>query len=270
VGVVGQAMLPSSQWTKSQVDRLGYRLRKGNISDNDLRLLDSYRRSFTDAYENVVRQIRGQLGLEPTGRPAKSTTSITDKLRRESIRLSQMQDIAGCRVTVDDIHSQDEVVARLKDLFDESTVVDRRERPSHGYRAVHVVVEQSGKLIEVQVRTLLQHLWAELSEKLSDVVDKDIKYGGGTNEIAAPLATISESAKRLEAHENEFRTLLVRAAEIRSQIERGDFSNEMSEQMSVLDREIENARKVIIDGRQTVIEKINEVIVNVAQEKEPK
>jgi putative GTP pyrophosphokinase len=76
--------------TKTQIDRLGDRLRKGNVTEADLRLLDLYRRSFVEAYEAVVGSIRQRLGLEPTGRPAKSTTSISEKLRRESIRLTQI------------------------------------------------------------------------------------------------------------------------------------------------------------------------------------
>jgi putative GTP pyrophosphokinase len=145
-------MLPRSELSKNQIDRLGNRLRKGDIRDVDLRLLDSYRRSFTEAYEAVVGQIRDQLALEPTGRPAKSTTSISEKLRRESIRLSQIQDIAGCRLIVDSISTQDKVTAQLKKLFDKTIIVDRREHPSHGYRAVHVIVDYRGKLIEIQLR----------------------------------------------------------------------------------------------------------------------
>jgi ppGpp synthetase/RelA/SpoT-type nucleotidyltranferase len=37
-------------------------------------------------------------------------------------------------------------------------VIDRREKPSHGYRAVHVIVECGGRMVEIQVRTELQHL----------------------------------------------------------------------------------------------------------------
>ena len=73
----------SSEMSKSQIDRLGDRLKKGIISEDNLRLLDSYRRSFTEAYELVIGAIRTELALEPTGRPAKSTTSISEKLRRE-------------------------------------------------------------------------------------------------------------------------------------------------------------------------------------------
>jgi len=142
-------------------------------------MLDQYRRSYSEAYEAVVEKVRNDLSLAPTGRPAKSTTSIAEKLRRESIRLTQIQDIAGCRIIVADIASQETVVKSLSELFKDATVIDRRQQPSHGYRAVHVVVRYEEKLIEIQVRTALQQLWAELSEKFSDIFDPMVKYGGG-------------------------------------------------------------------------------------------
>jgi hypothetical protein len=40
--------------SNTQIDRLGDRLRKGDISDEDLRALDEYRLSFSDAYEFVM------------------------------------------------------------------------------------------------------------------------------------------------------------------------------------------------------------------------
>ena len=67
--------------SKTQVDRLGERLRRGDTSEVDLRLLDQYRRSFGDAYEIVISTIRDRLGAKPSGRAAKSTAAITDKLR---------------------------------------------------------------------------------------------------------------------------------------------------------------------------------------------
>ena len=100
----------SNSLSKTQIDKLGDRLRKGDISEADLRMVDDYRRSFSEAYEFVFGAIRSELGLEPTGRPAKSTSSITEKLLRESIRLSQIQDIAGCRLVVPGIEEQDELL----------------------------------------------------------------------------------------------------------------------------------------------------------------
>ncbi len=108
--------------SKTKIDKLGDRLRQDKITDSDLRLLDEYRRSFTEAYEAVVGAIRKEMGLEPTGRPTKSTPSIVYKLQRESIRLSQIQDIAGCRVVVENIEEQNRVVEALGKLFEGANV----------------------------------------------------------------------------------------------------------------------------------------------------
>ena len=95
-------------------------------------------------------------------------------------------------MTVSDIANQDLVVQSLISLFEDTTVIDRRQQPSHGYRAVHVIARCLNKMIEIQVRTSLQHLWAELSEKLSDVIDPAIKYGGGTKSTQEILKKASD------------------------------------------------------------------------------
>ncbi len=129
--------------TTSQIDKLGERLRKGPPSEADIRLLDRYRNSFRVAICEVVRVVAEQ-GLWPTERLTTSRMSIVEKLRRERTRLSKMQDIAGCRIVVPRIVEQDKVVTLLTGLFERTTVIDRREKPSHGYRAVHIIVEIEG------------------------------------------------------------------------------------------------------------------------------
>lgn len=187
--------------SKTQVDRLGERLRRGDATEEDFQLLELYKRSFASPLDGVVGAVRNELGLNPTGRRAKSTTSIAQKLRRESIRLTQMQDIAGCRVVTADLLAQETAVQRLAQEFPTHAVIDRRGRPSHGYRAVHLVVTAGGTQVEIQVRTELQHLWAEVSEKWSDVVDPSIKYGGGDAEIRSLLAQMSGQVAAVEAAE---------------------------------------------------------------------
>ena len=117
--------------------------------------------------------------------------------------MSQVQDIAGCRVVVADVEEQEGVVISLSSIFSGASVVDRRSDPSYGYRAVHVITRISGKLVEVQVRSELQHLWAEFSEKLSDVIDPAIKYGGGPDEVQQALTAISTWMAKLEALETD-------------------------------------------------------------------
>lgn len=155
------------------------------------------------AYDAVVRAVREELHLGCTGRPAKSTSSIVEKLRRESIRLTQMQDIAGCRIVVSDASTQQKAIETLVRRFPTHALIDRRARSSHGYRAVHVVVTSDGKQVEIQLRTVLQHQWAELSEKLSDMLDPTIKYGGGDTEIRAFLSRMAAWVAAVERREQE-------------------------------------------------------------------
>lgn len=190
--------------SKTQVDQLGDRLRKADISEDDLRLLDAYRESFAEAYEEVVGTIRHAANIEPTGRPAKTRFSIIEKLRREkTMQLSRMQDVAGCRIVVSDIQRQDQVVERLKHAFAKVKVTDRRRKPSHGYRAVHLIVTARNKSVEIQVRTELQDLWAQQSEVLADRVNAKIKYGGGNPAIQVILSLYSGYVANIETVEEK-------------------------------------------------------------------
>jgi putative GTP pyrophosphokinase len=237
--------------SRSQLDRLGERLRKGSTDDTDLRLLEEFRGSFREPYEVTIREVRERLGLEPSGRPGKSNLSLIEKLRRESIRLTQVRDIAGCRVIVDNIGEQDGAVSSLVSLFTRTTVVDRRKFPSHGYRAVHVIAEVSGMQIEIQVRTELQHMWAELSEKLSDVLDPTIKYGGGDERLQQVLTALSEGIAKGESVEGDIASLELRLAELRKRIMDGKRSAELP--ADKLER-LEELRTTLEDRERRLVE----------------
>lgn len=62
------ARMSDERLSNTKIDKLGDRLRQRNVADDDLRLLDAYRRSFGKAYETVVGAVREKLSLEPTGR----------------------------------------------------------------------------------------------------------------------------------------------------------------------------------------------------------
>ena len=188
--------------SKTEIDRLGVRLRD-SVSPDDLRLLDTYRLNFAFAYEEVLLAIKTTTGIDASGRPAKSTTAIVDKLSRESIRLSQMQDIAGCRIVVADMEKQNTLASKLSARFINAVISDRREKPSHGYRAIHIVVHHVDRAVEIQIRTQLQHLWAEHSEKLADIFGIAVKYGGGPADIRQRLEVLSKGigfVEHLEAN----------------------------------------------------------------------
>ena len=243
--------MAANEFSKTQIDRLGDRLKKGDITDDDLRLLDTYRRSFSEAYEMVVGCIRDEMAMEPTGRRAKSTSSISDKLRRESIRLTQIQDIAGCRLIVSNIAAQENVLESLKGIFENVTVVDRRKQPSHGYRAVHAIVSYSGKVVKIQIRTVLQQLWTEMSEKFSDVVEPAIKYGGGDENIQELLSEMSILVDRPEAFEVKLEAEYTKSADDKYRqtaivLTQVDFTNLKQETHKLLQSLTADAEKFII------------------------
>lgn len=165
--------------SKAQVDKLGKRLRKDDVpSDEDLRLLSGFREDRRAALDAVTTGLL-EIGGSVQARRLKTINSIVDKLRRESARLSQVQDIAGVRMVGHMTRAeQDRVVDRIGAHFPGAKVFDRRVAPSHGYRAVHVVVPIDSELVEIQVRTDLQHRWAMLVEGLADAWGQQVKYGG--------------------------------------------------------------------------------------------
>lgn len=192
--------------TISQLNRLGERLRKDPDNKEALLLLETFRLSFTPAYDRVFGQLR-EMGLEPAGRPAKSTQSIIAKLIRLRTRLSRMQDIAGCRVEVANIPEQDRAVGQIAKVYLEAQIDDLRVEPSHGYRAVHVIVRVAGFPVEIQVRTPLQNSWAQATESLADSLDPEIKYGGGPAFIRNILERVSTSIATNENNETDLMEL---------------------------------------------------------------
>jgi ppGpp synthetase/RelA/SpoT-type nucleotidyltranferase len=173
--------------SRSQIDRLGERLRgRERISDADLGLLQAVREAHDDAMATVTVALRDLtvdgVSLAPTSR-LKTVGTILEKLQRESMRLSQMQDIAGARVVIDGGRPlQDRVVNAIVGRFPGSRVVDRRESPSNGYRALHVMVREGTCWVEVQVRTPDQDLWAQIVERLGDAWGRQIRYGDPPND----------------------------------------------------------------------------------------
>jgi putative GTP pyrophosphokinase len=191
--------------TKGEINRIGERLRTGAADYNDLTAFNTFRASHIGALTTVVGRINLQFGPIATAR-MKRTLSVIEKLRRSGprgIKLSQMQDIAGCRLTVTDIFDQEQHLVAITQMFERTKTIDRRTAPSHGYRAVHVLASIDGKPVEIQVRTLLQHLWAQYSERLADRLDPRLKYGIGPEKVQLEVMPRSELVAHFEAREVE-------------------------------------------------------------------
>lgn len=194
--------------TKADINRLGEALREGALTPELLANLDEYRNSFQPAIAEVLQTLnthRRMIGLEPLEfvlRPSKATPSIVAKLiRQPTLKFNQIQDIAGIRTITFDRDHQNAGVAMVSTVFEAPKIVDRRVAPSYGYRAVHVVVKAQGKPVEIQIRTHLQHVWAHTSERLSDKLGHDFKYGKAQTVLYQRMLALSDEIHQLEVRE---------------------------------------------------------------------
>lgn len=122
----------------------------------------------------------------------KRLPSITLKLNRfSSIRLSQIQDIGGCRAVVGNVSK----VYRLVQLFVGSDIKHKLDhiddyitKPrSSGYRGVHLIYKYfsdrnktyNDLKIEVQLRSSLQHAWATAVETVGTFTRQALKSSQG-------------------------------------------------------------------------------------------
>jgi ppGpp synthetase/RelA/SpoT-type nucleotidyltranferase len=177
--------------SKSALDRLGAKLAMVTpASDDELDQLAEVIRAYQVVLDEVKARLVG-LGFSPTTR-VKTKGTLIEKLRRESgMRLSRVQDLAGARIVVSDRNEQDRVRDRICAHFTaaghDCRVRDRREDPSHGYRAVHVIVQFGGIPVEVQIRTELEDSWAQIVERLGDQWGRGLRYGSGPEMPSAEI-----------------------------------------------------------------------------------
>lgn len=178
---------------KTDIDRLGERLRDADsIQADDLVLLDEYRRSLAAFSREMTTRVETLLLHPISERPGKTTPSIVAKLKRQPIALSRIQDVTGGRTIVPDLRAQEAVADVMSRSFPNARVVDRRASPIVGYHALHFVLREGAKSYELQVRTIAQQRWAQLSEKFADIVGFEIKYGGGPVEIRELLTKLGQ------------------------------------------------------------------------------
>jgi hypothetical protein len=172
--------------SRTQLDKLGRRLAQDKpISDDDYELLHLAAGMYQAELDAVEERLR-DVGFQATTR-VKTTGTLVDKLRRTNLSLGSIQDFAGARIVIDGTRQdQDQAVDRIMEAFQTCPrapqKVDRRAQPSHGYRAVHVIVYTDAVPVEIQIRTKMQDAWAQISEKLGDIWGRGLRYGQGPDQ----------------------------------------------------------------------------------------
>lgn len=205
------------------MNRAGDNVRAGMVTADDLSVIEEWRaahRAVLNTFQAILRERARDAGAKVAQRHKRKRT-IFDKLSRlPNMRLSRMDDVAGCRL----------IFKRVKDLyafrqkFHTARFNHKRRNPDNpdkydyikspketGYRGVHDVYEYdvnsefgralAGLYIEIQYRTLVQHAWATAVEVIGFITESQPKFQQGDKRFEHAMALASEILAR--AHESE-------------------------------------------------------------------
>jgi putative GTP pyrophosphokinase len=141
---------------------------------------------------NLSRYVSEEADPVVAQRLKRVPTIAAKLLRKNSMRLSQMEDVGGVRAVLPDQQAVYRVARRLKENWTIKNSHDYVAGPkADGYRALHLVNQNRGRLIEIQLRTPLQDLWANAVEGAAQRFP-GFKTGGGPVELRKFFGATSE------------------------------------------------------------------------------
>jgi len=149
-----------------------------------------------NSLQSSLRYRAQRINSEPlVSQRLKRVPSIKGKLGRSvGMQLDRMQDIGGCRAilpTVRDVYSLRDMMIETPLRSPLSRKYDYIETPKlSGYRGIHLIYRFQGKihsahnglLIEVQLRSVIQHAWATSVEIAGAFLGDSLKSGEGSSE----------------------------------------------------------------------------------------
>ncbi len=225
-------MTNRSLYSKSQIDKSGRVLSDTTRVYDETSLemeyvFDDYRQLHLEPLTSFTLEI--QQWLQTYGRTyyiaqrLKRRPQILRKLRRLSVRLSQLQDIGGCRVIVENNSDVDATIAFIKAKIESSRVAeliretDYRElgRDDTGYRAYHMILEVNGCSIELQIRSKIQHYWSESIERTSVIYGHRLKEKEGDESVIRYFKLFSNALHSIESNQKFSQELEIRLQEAR-------------------------------------------------------
>ena len=193
-----------TQFSRGAIDRLGKRLRDSDSrSDDDVSMYVAWSVGYTAAMHEVqaaVTERAAAAGIQGSvSARIKQIDSMVAKLRRMPTKLSGLEDVAGCRIVVPSTRHAGQLV-ELCETLQISRVRNYQAEPHNGYRAHHLTIRASdSRPIELQVRTEIGDLWANLTERCAVLIDPDLKYGGGPPPFREFLDALSHIGFVLDA-----------------------------------------------------------------------
>jgi putative GTP pyrophosphokinase len=154
--------------------------------------------------------------IEVTQRLKRHVTLI-DKLAREKGNVTQMHDIGGVRARLPSFGHVYALSRRLRKTWTIIKVRDYIAEPKDtGYRALHLIVKRNGFPIEVQLRTEVQDIWANMVEDITRKTGSGLKFGTAEADDHAKFAAVADVLASLDRGEITIAKLRELIASVRS------------------------------------------------------
>lgn len=190
-------------YSRNQVDKAGQTLCTSNSNSIDYRdaidILNNWRSSHSypiNTFQATLRSKTKKIDENAiVAQRLKRTPSIINKLQRfEGMKLSRMQDIGGLRAVVRTLDKANALEKSYKDSHFRHTLIKEKNYISapkdSGYRSIHMIYryhnnfapEYDGLLLELQIRTQLQHAWATAVETMGIFLNYALKSSEGPEE----------------------------------------------------------------------------------------
>jgi ppGpp synthetase/RelA/SpoT-type nucleotidyltranferase len=145
-------------------------------------------------------QVDGRIDV--TQRLKRRVTMIYKLDREPTMNLTQMADIGGVRIRLPSLQQLYAVSRRLRKSW---TIIKTRdyvaEPKESGYRAIHHIVKRDGRLVEVQLRTVRQDVWANQVEEDGRARGVGFKFGAGEPEVLNYYLTVAEAFAAMDRGE---------------------------------------------------------------------
>lgn len=211
---------PKPAFTKKKVNKAGEILAGSECSSIEkqqaLDVLNNWRACHSypiNTFQSTLRKwLKDINGKAIVAQRLKRAPSIIAKLIRfKTMQLSRMQDIGGLRSVLDTL----EEVRKLETRYLSSGLIhelvskkDYIENPKKsGYRSIHLVyryintLEPSydGLLVELQIRTKLQHIWATAVETVGTFLQHSLKSSEGPKEWLVFFALVGSAFAFIES-----------------------------------------------------------------------
>lgn len=187
-------------YSKSKIDKAGVVLARDNFEQDQYgeceKIVEWWREShlkpLTEVTLKLIEWFHVFEAVVSVNQRLKRKPQIIKKIRRKpNMRLSQMRDIGGCRAIFDtneQLEEAAELIRTKSKRYKYFLIIDEADyrvhgRQESGYRALHITVERNGYRIEIQLRSKLQHAWAEAIERTSVLCEKSLKEGEGPQDI---------------------------------------------------------------------------------------